>query len=125
MSSPERRVRILLVDDHRDTCALMTSLLTRRGFEVITAEDVESALRLAEEEEFDLLVSDLALPDASGLDLMRELKKRRPVIGIAITGYGREDDARSSREVGYAEHMTKPISIPKLEAAIRRLTSEE
>jgi PAS domain S-box-containing protein len=121
---PERKVRILFVDDHRDTCSLMTSMLTRRGYEVLTAEDVKGALRIAAEYEFDLLVSDLGLPDASGLELMQELKKRGPVLGIAITGFGRDEDVKLCREVGFAEHMTKPINIPKLEAAIKKLTSQ-
>jgi PAS domain S-box-containing protein len=120
---PERRITILFVDDHRDTCALITSMLTRRGYHVLTAEDVGSALRVADEHDFDLLVSDLGLPDASGLDLILELRKRRPVLGIAITGFGRDEDIRRCKEAGFVEHMTKPINLPVLEATIRRLTS--
>ncbi len=120
---PDRPITILLVDDHRDTCALMTSMLTRRGYNVLTAEDVRGALRVAADNDFDLLVSDLGLPDASGLELMEELRKTRSVVGIAISGFGRDEDVKRCKEVGFMEHMTKPISIPKLEAAIRRLTS--
>ena len=122
-SSSERVVRILLVDDHRDTCTLMKSMLVRRGYEVMTAENVHDALALAEEHEFDLLVSDLGLPDASGLELMKKLRERQPILGIALTGFGRDEDVQQTKDAGFSEHMTKPVNIPKLESAIRRLTS--
>jgi CheY-like chemotaxis protein len=118
-----RKITILLVDDHRDTNALMRSMLTRRGYEVLVAEDARTALELARAHTFDLLVSDLGLPDASGIELMAQLKKLRPIVGIAITGFGREEDVKRCKEVGFVEHMTKPINIPKLEETIKRLTS--
>jgi signal transduction histidine kinase/ActR/RegA family two-component response regulator len=114
-------LRILLVDDHRDTCVLMKSMLARRGYLVMTAEDVQGALALARQHEFDLLVSDVGLPDGSGLDLMRALSAEKRIPGIALTGFGRDDDVRRSKEAGFDEHMTKPVSITKLEACIRRL----
>jgi CheY-like chemotaxis protein len=90
---------------------------------VIVAEDGKTALQLAEKEPFDVLVSDLGLPDVSGLELMAELRRKGPVVGIAMTGFGREEDVRRCKEAGFAEHMTKPISMPKLEEAIQRLTA--
>jgi DNA-binding response OmpR family regulator len=87
----------------------------------MTAEDVRGALQLAAEHEFDLLVSDVGLPDGSGLDLMRALSERRRIPGIALTGFGRDEDVRRSKEAGFDEHMTKPVSMAKLEASIRRL----
>jgi CheY-like chemotaxis protein len=120
---PNRKIRILLVDDHKDTCVLMRSMLMRRGYEVFVAEDGKSALELAESQPFDILVSDLGLPDVSGLELIAELRRKRPIVGIAMTGYGREEDVQRCKEAGFAEHMTKPISMPKLEEAIQRLTA--
>jgi PAS domain S-box-containing protein len=119
--APSARVRILLVDDHKDTCALMESMLSRRGYEVMTAWDVKGALDLALEHDFDLLVSDLGLPDGTGFDLMRALSERKRIPAIALSGYGRDDDVRRSKEAGFDEHMTKPVNIAKLEVAIRRL----
>ena len=122
-SKPSQAVRILLVDDHRDTCTLMKSMLVRRGYDVMTAETVGGALQLVEDNEFDLLVSDLGLPDASGLELMQKIRETRAMRGIALTGFGRDEDVKKSKEAGFSEHMTKPVNIPKLEAAIRRLTA--
>jgi PAS domain S-box-containing protein len=119
---PKRKITILLVDDHKDTCVLLRSMLTRRGYSVMVAEDGRTALELADKEPFDVLVSDLGLPDVSGLELMAELRRKGPVVGIAMTGFGREEDVRRCKEAGFAEHMTKPISMLKLEEAIQRLT---
>ncbi len=82
-------------------------------------------LRLADGHEFDLLISDLGLPDGSGLDLIRKLRASRmtPIAGIALSGYGMDDDLRSSREAGFLEHLIKPIDFPGLEAAIRRVAA--
>ena len=76
----------------------MGRLLTRLGHRVAVADSVAAAVDLATAGEFDLLVSDLGLPDGSGLDLMRRL---RPMKGIALTGYGMEDDVEKTREAGF------------------------
>ena len=72
---------------------------------------------------FDLLLSDIELPDGDGLQLMRELKAGRPMAGIAMSGFGAEEDLRHSREAGFFDHLTKPIDLNRLDAAIRRATS--
>jgi CheY-like chemotaxis protein len=114
-----RLLRILLVEDHGDTARIMRRLLMGDGHEVETATDVSSALALAETGPFDLLLSDLGLPDGSGIDLMRELRRRGHTLpGIALSGYGREEDMRHSREAGFAVHLTKPTSPEKLAEAI-------
>jgi CheY-like chemotaxis protein len=69
---------------------------------------------------FDLVVSDLGLPDGSGLDVMRRLA-RQGVPGIALSGYGMEEDLRRSREAGFACHLTKPVSLERLERALREV----
>ena len=70
-------------------------------------------------DEFDLLISDVGLPDGSGLDLMKELLGRRPIKGIALTGYGMDADVRRTREAGFRRHLTKPVSFPGLQRAIQ------
>ena len=87
------------------------------------AADLSSALELAAGEEFDLVLSDIELPDGSGLELMHELRKTRDTPGIAMSGFGSEEDVRSSRSAGFAEHLTKPINYRTLEEAIRRVAS--
>ena len=113
--------RILLVDDHLDTLEIMGLLLRNSSYEVHEAGDVRSALAAAGEHRFDLVVSDLGLPDGSGLDLMRELRARYGLQGIALSGYGMRDDVRQSHEAGFAEHLLKPVTFQTLQAAIERV----
>jgi len=112
-------MRILLVEDHEDTKRSLTNLLRRRGYHVQSAGDLQSALDLSAKEEFDVLISDLGLPDGSGIDLMRALNSQRPVFGIALTGFGMEDDIRKSYEVGFKHHLVKPIDLNKLDSFIQ------
>jgi CheY-like chemotaxis protein len=113
---------ILLVEDHPDTAKSMRRLLRSSGYDVRTADSVASASAARSAEAFDLLVCDIGLPDGSGLDLMRQLLAKRPVKGIALSGYGMEEDVRRSREAGFVEHLTKPVDVRKLEEVIARVT---
>ena len=116
-------VRVLLVEDHADTLKILQRLLEMSGYAVTTATTVASAAKLCEAQEFDVVVSDIGLPDATGHDLMRALKARRPELqGIAMTGYGMEQDVQSSLDAGFTTHITKPIDVVALDAVIRRLT---
>jgi PAS domain S-box-containing protein len=116
-----RSVRILMVDDHVDTSRALQRMLARRGYDVRTAHSVHAALAAADSASFDLLISDIGLPDGSGLDLMRQLLARRPIKGIALSGFGMEEDIRKSKEAGFREHLTKPINLAKLEAVIEEM----
>jgi PAS domain S-box-containing protein len=114
--------RILLVEDHTDTAAMMKDLLQVSGYEVETAADVAQSLEAIGRTDFDLLISDLGLPDGSGLQLMEELRRRHnPLKGIALSGFGREEDVRKSKEAGFAEHLTKPVDFDALLAAVGRV----
>ena len=93
---PASAVRVLLVEDHADTLRVMARLVGSLGYEVHVATTVEGALALAEEHRFDLLISDLGLPDGSGYELMRRLNHRRAIKAIALSGYGMEDDMRKA-----------------------------
>jgi signal transduction histidine kinase/CheY-like chemotaxis protein len=123
IQSPKYKVQnlnILLVEDHADTAEAMADLLSLMGHRVTTAGTVAAALEAARRERFDLLLSDLGLPDGSGLDVMREISRKDGIPGIALSGYGMEDDIRRSHEAGFSKHLTKPVSLPALEAAIRQ-----
>ena len=114
-----RALRILLVEDHGDTARIMRRLLMCDGHEVQTAADVATALRISSEGGFDLLLSDLGLPDGSGLELMRTLRQQGLTLpGIAVSGYGQEQDVAQSRAAGFAAHLTKPVDLVQLEDAI-------
>jgi len=116
-------MRILLVEDHEDTNRSLTNLLRRRGYYVQSAGNVQSALDLSAKEEFDVLISDLGLPDGSGIDLMRTLRSGRPLLGIALTGFGMEGDIRQSHEAGFKHHLVKPIDLNKLDSLIQESVS--
>jgi signal transduction histidine kinase len=114
--------RILLVEDNGDTLAMMKLLLESFDFEVGTAGDVAQALKAVESERFDLLISDLGLPDRTGIELMRELRRRGSTLkGIALSGYGHEQDVRRSKEAGFSAHLTKPADADVLLEAVARL----
>jgi CheY-like chemotaxis protein len=74
---------------------------------------------MAATESFDVLVSDIGLPDGSGIDLMQRLTTEHPIFGIALTGFGMEEDVRRSREVGFHHHLIKPVDLNKLDALIQ------
>ena len=118
-------LHILLVEDHADTAEAMADLLSLMGHRVTTAGTVAAAVETARRERFDLLLSDLGLPDGSGLDVMREISRGDGIPGIALSGYGMEDDVRRSHEAGFSKHLTKPVSLPALEAAIRQTVREK
>ena len=116
-------LRVLLVEDHEDTCRVMARLLRSSGYRVATANTVRQALAELESAEFDLLVSDLGLPDGTGWELMRLIGGERSLKGIALSGYGTEDDLRRSRESGFMEHLTKPVDLARLMSVIQRVAS--
>ncbi|HEX2972441.1 MAG TPA: PAS domain S-box protein [Tepidisphaeraceae bacterium] len=117
----EHKRRVLLVEDHVDTLRIMSQLLRAYEFDVRTAGTVASAMELANTENFDLVISDLGLPDGSGLDLIRSVHERHPELrGIALSGYGMDEDIARSRQAGFMEHLTKPINFTHLQEAIAR-----
>ncbi len=120
-SGPPQRhaMRILLVEDHEDTNRSLTNLLRRRGYYVQSAGNIQSARDLSSKEEFDVLISDLGLPDGSGIELMQTLHFARPLLAIALTGFGMEDDIRKSHEAGFQHHLVKPIDLNKLDSLIQ------
>jgi CheY-like chemotaxis protein len=121
-AAPARPLRLLVVEDHADTVTLLAKLLGSAGYSVKTASSAAAALELASTENFDLLLSDLGLPDATGYELMNQIKQRYGTKGIAMSGYGMEEDIQKSREAGFGEHLVKPINFPQLLQAIQRLT---
>jgi CheY-like chemotaxis protein len=113
-------MRVLLVEDHEDTNRSLTSLLRRRGYTVQATRSVQGALELAANERFDVLVSDIGLPDGSGIDIMQAMNSEHPIFGIALTGFGMEEDVRRSHAVGFHHHLIKPVDLNRLDALLQR-----
>ncbi|HEX8898998.1 MAG TPA: hybrid sensor histidine kinase/response regulator, partial [Chthoniobacterales bacterium] len=116
--------RVLMVDDHIDTCTGMKMMLERRGYRVTIAHTADQAVQKSEQEEFDLVISDIGLPDRSGYDLMKELSTTKNLRGIALSGFGMENDVSRARAAGFSEHLTKPINFDRLDEAIQMLLAE-
>lgn len=113
------RRTILLVDDSDDTLQPLARLLALSGYDVRLAHTAAEALgQAAAPVPADLLISDVGLPDRSGLDLMREAKRRFGLRGIALTGYTADDDVRACRHAGFSRHMAKPVIFEQLLSAI-------
>ncbi len=128
-AGPERELavarhrRVLLVDDHHDTCIGMKRMLERRGYEITIAHSADQAVEKVRTQDFDLLISDIGLPDRSGYDLMREVRLNKDLPGIALSGFGTEQDVNQARAAGFSEHLTKPINFERLEKTIQNLLS--
>jgi CheY-like chemotaxis protein len=116
--------RVLLVDDQYDATRTLSLLLRASGYQVETAATVASALQLAATESFDIVVSDIGLPDATGYVLMEQIRALYGIKGIALTGHGMDDDLRRSRQAGFAAHVVKPVNVEELESIMADLLAE-
>jgi PAS domain S-box-containing protein len=120
--SRPRSLQVLIVDDHAETLRVLSSLLRKRGHIVSTAESSQGALAILEGGHFDVLISDIGLPDGDGHELIREAKKRRQSLkGVALSGFGMEEDLRVGKEAGFDYHLTKPVEFQKLEGVLREI----
>ena len=122
-SEPPRikHVHILFVEDHEDTARVLGRILRNAGFDVSHAGTMAEARTLAGSRHFDLVVSDLGLPDGSGLELMKFLREAQGLTGIALSGFGTDEDVAASIAAGFAAHLTKPVDWDRLRAEIDKL----
>lgn len=114
-------MRILLVEDHLDSAAALLRLLARAGHETTHAPSLEVARALCSQHKFDLLISDLHLPDGSGWDLLGELRRLCDTPAIALTAAGTDSHRQRSVDAGFAGYVTKPFEIQELLTLINRL----
>ena len=114
-----RSLRILLLEDHVDTNESLTLLLELRGYSVTSALNVTTAMEIAAREEFDLLLSDLGLPDGSPGDVMKKVAEQNGTVGIALSGFGMEKDFETSRGFGFSHHLVKPVDVARLEELLQ------
>jgi signal transduction histidine kinase len=113
------KLRVLLVEDHDDSAATLSMVLSIKGYPVKVARSVAEARGMAQD--CDILISDISLPDGTGLDVLREARQHREVKAIAVSGYGTEEDVRRSTEAGFAEHLVKPFDPERLLDVLERL----
>jgi CheY-like chemotaxis protein len=124
---PSRRnpqgISILLVEDHKDSAEVMSRLLRAKGYSVETCATVAEALKSADGRYFNLILSDIGLPDGTGIDLIRQIREHSSIPAIALTGFGMDQDVNRYKEAGFDAHLTKPVSFQKLEMLINQFFS--
>ena len=121
-AGPSRMLRILLVEDHDDTRRVLARLLTHFGHHISAAVGVDDALNIFRAHQFDVVLSDIGLPDGTGYDVISQAKRSREVKGIALTGFGMAEDVRRSKEAGFDFHLTKPIDVAELRSVLRKVS---
>jgi CheY-like chemotaxis protein len=110
---------VLFVEDHTDTRGVLELLLNRCGCQTVTAKDVQEAQERLEEMPFDVLISDLNLPDGDGIELVKQAKKKRQFIkAIALTGRTSEEERQAGLAAGCDYYLTKPVDFHELRQAL-------
>jgi CheY-like chemotaxis protein len=118
-----RSLRILVVEDHGDTLRVLARLLDHFGHEISLANGAQSALKMVESKEFDVVLSDIGLPDGSGYEVIAQAKRKQPVKGVALTGFDKEEDIRRSKEAGFDFHLAKPVDFHELRTILAQVGS--
>ncbi|HKU77286.1 MAG TPA: response regulator [Pyrinomonadaceae bacterium] len=111
-SEPRQRRTALVVDDVADVTEMLAVVLTHAGYSVVTAASAPAALKAARERQFDVIISDIGMPEMNGYQLAREMRLLpgyQTVPMVAVTGYSMFDDKERSTNAGFNAHMTKPI----------------
>ena len=120
------RLRILLVEDHKDTRATLQRYLQAGRNEVTATGTAAQALEIAANAKVDLVISDLGLPDeGGGLAMMRQLRDRHGLKGIAVSGYGMNEDVAQSLAAGFLHHLTKPFNLERLKSLILEVSARK
>ena len=123
---PQHRLRILVVEDHADTRRGLEGLLGLLGHQASFAPDVQTALQLAANRSFDLLLSDIGLPDGTGWELLRRLAELncRPPQAVAISGFDSCTDLQKSQLAGFRTHLVKPFAPEELETVLEAVAAD-
>lgn len=122
MKPPPRRLRILIVENHEDSLTYLTRYLQQQGHEVCGVRDMASALEVISSSNFDVLISDLGLPDGDGWQLLGQMTPKP--FGIAMSGFGSRSDREKSHAAGYKHHLTKPFLPDDLDALLQEAASQ-
>ncbi|MGH9905309.1 MAG: response regulator [Pyrinomonadaceae bacterium] len=108
----ERKRHALVVDDVSDVTEMLSVLLRHAGYEVVTADSAPAALAAARKHQFDIIISDIGMPEMNGYQLAKALRSQpgyETVPMVAVTGYSMFDDRERSLQAGFNAHLTKPI----------------
>ena len=118
---PAKSLRILLVEDHADTRRTLSRLLSHFGHQIFVADNRQSALEIVQSQKFDVVLSDIGLPDGTGYDVISEAKRRQPIKAVALTGFGTDEDIRRGKEAGFDFHLVKPVDFHELRTVLNQV----
>jgi len=124
LSQSPTPLRIFLVEDHADTLKFLTLGLQRLGHDVASASSMGEARRMLASGDYDVLLSDIGLPDGDGWTLMDSLGREQPPVAIAMSGFGSEADIARSKAVGFRHHIIKPFKLDKIKALLEESAQE-
>ena len=117
---------ILVVDDEEPARIGLTKIIKNAGYNAKAAKSGKEALKILEEEPFDIVITDLKMPTMSGIELLKEIKKRWPEIGVIIlTAYGEVESYLEAMDLGAFEYLNKPVRIYELEVIIKKLLEKK
>ena len=126
MSSEEKGIKILLVDDDDGVRSSFSTLLTKRGYDVDPKSSGVDALLALKKSSYDILLTDLKMPNMNGLDLLKEARCIDVDLGVIImTGYGEIASYLEAMDLGAVEYLNKPIKTSDLEVIIKKLLQEK
>ena len=120
---PTKSLRILLVEDHGDTRTTLSRLLSHFGHQISVADNRQTALEMVHSQRFDVVLSDIGLPDGSGYDVISEAKRQQPIKAVALTGFGTDEDVRRGKEAGFDFHLVKPIDFHELRTVLNQVAA--
>ena len=119
-------MNILIVEDHEDTRDVLERFLSRKGFDVTIADNVQNGLTLLRSKQFGAIVSDIMLPDGTGYGLISEARRHGvDALAIALTAYGYPTEVNEPKLTGFDYHLRKPIDCEKLVAILETARTSE
>ncbi len=119
-----RALRILVVEDHGDTRRTLARLLSHFGHQISAADSKQSALEMIAAKRFDVVLSDIALPDGSGYDVISQAKREQTVSGVALTGFDRDEDVQRGKKAGFDFYLSKPVDFHQLRTVLGQIGSQ-
>jgi CheY-like chemotaxis protein len=118
-------LRILLVEDHDDSRRTLAELLNHFGYDTSVADCMQHALDIVDSKEFDVVLSDIGLPDGSGYEVISQAKRKQSVRGIALTGRNTSEDIRRGKEAGFDFYLTKPVDLDQLCGVLSQIGAQQ
>jgi CheY-like chemotaxis protein len=120
---PGEGLRILVVEDHGDTRRTLSRLLSYFGHKISVADSRQSAMKMIAAKKFDVLLTDIALPDGSGYEVASQAKEKQHVKSVALTGFDRAEDIRRGKDAGFDFYLTKPIDFAELRSVLGQIAA--